>query len=131
MNKQIGEHFRIFPLSNWTELDVWSYILKENIPLPDLYFAKKRFIFNRDGVWLVKTDFVTVLDNEQKTLARKWVRFRTVGDATCTGIVFSQADTIEKIIEEIKITNLSERGERIDDKRSSTSMEDRKIKGYF
>jgi sulfate adenylyltransferase subunit 2 len=127
--KHIGEHFRVFPISNWTELDVWQYILQENIALPSLYFSHKRKCFWRDGMLLAETDFIR-LRPEDKPVEMQ-VRFRTIGDATCTGAVLSGADTVEHIIEEVASSRVTERGGRADDKRSETSMEDRKKQGYF
>ncbi len=127
--KHYGEHFRVFPLSNWTEMDVWQYILHENIELPGLYFAHEREVFERDGVVMAVTDFITLKDTE--VVEKKVVRFRTIGDATCTGAVFSEADTLEKIIAEVAASRTTERGTRADDKRSEAAMEDRKKEGYF
>ena len=127
--KAPGEHFRVFPLSNWTELDVWQYIAVENIPLPSLYFAHRRDVFQRDGVLLAKTPFVPLLPGEAYT--KRLVRFRTVGDATCTGAVESAASTIDEIVAEVAAARTTERGTRGDDKRSEAAMEDRKRKGYF
>ncbi|MDD5200143.1 MAG: sulfate adenylyltransferase subunit CysD [Terrimicrobiaceae bacterium] len=124
-----GEHFRVFPLSNFTEMDVWLYIQREEIPLPSLYFAHERDVFARNGSLLAVTDFVTVQPGE--TVERKLVRFRTIGDATCTGAVESAARTIEEIIEEVAASRQTERGTRADDRRSETAMEDRKREGYF
>jgi sulfate adenylyltransferase subunit 2 len=124
-----GEHFRIFPISNWTEMDVWQYILLEDIKIPSLYFAHEREVFERDGMLLAKTDFVNVRDTEK--VYTDTVRFRTIGDATCTGAVESDADSLEKIIQEVSATRVTERGGRADDRRSETSMEDRKKQGYF
>lgn len=124
-----GEHFRIFPISNWTEMDVWQYILLENIKIPNLYFAHEREVFERDGMLLAKTDFVNIRDTEK--VYKDTVRFRTIGDATCTGAVESDADSLEKIIQEVSATRVTERGGRADDRRSETSMEDRKKQGYF
>lgn len=126
-----GEHFRVFPLSNWTEMDVWQYIKAENIPLPSLYFAAERDVFTRDGVILAQTDFITMLPEEESTARKEMVRFRTIGDATCTGAVRSEASTIDDIIEEVAAARQTERGGRSDDKRSETAMEDRKKQGYF
>ncbi|MEO0794882.1 MAG: sulfate adenylyltransferase subunit CysD [Verrucomicrobiota bacterium] len=126
-----GEHFRVFPLSNWTEMDIWQYIKAENIPLPSLYFAHERPVFMRDGAYLAETDFVTLLPDEQPTLESRKVRFRTIGDATCTGAVLSEASTIDDIIDEVAAARQTERGTRSDDKRSETAMEDRKKQGYF
>ncbi|MCB9232975.1 MAG: sulfate adenylyltransferase subunit CysD [Bacteroidia bacterium] len=124
-----GEHFRIFPLSNWTELDIWQYIQAENIELPSLYFTHKREMVNRKGVYLAKSDFMGLLPGE------KWeemvVRFRTIGDITCTGATLSLAANIDEIVEEIAATRVTERGGRADDRRSEAAMEDRKKAGYF
>jgi len=127
--KGVGEHFRVFPISNWTEMDVWQYILQENIPLPSLYFTHQRPIINRDGVLLALTDFLT-LKPDEKPIEHQ-VRFRTVGDATCTGAVESPANSLEDIIAEVAASRTTERGTRADDKRSEAAMEDRKKAGYF
>ena len=127
--KHFGEHFRVFPISNWTEMDIWQYILQEKIELPSLYFAHKREVVNRDGVLLAKTPFLTLKEGE--TFEEKTIRFRTIGDATCTGAALSAADTLEEIIQEVATTRETERGARADDKRSETAMEDRKKQGYF
>ncbi|MBK1856567.1 sulfate adenylyltransferase subunit CysD [Verrucomicrobiaceae bacterium 5K15] len=127
--KQHGEHFRVFPLSNWTEMDVWQYIKKENIDLPNLYFSHEREVFMRNGSLLAVTDFVTVQKHE--TVEKKIVRFRTIGDATCTGAVESPAADIDAVIQEVASARQTERGTRSDDKRSETAMEDRKKEGYF
>ena len=127
--KHFGEHFRVFPISNWTEMDIWQYILKENIKIPSLYFSHSRPCFKRDGVVMAKTDFVTTRANEEIKEMR--VRFRTIGDATCTGATISDADDVTKIIEEVAASRITERGGRSDDKRSEASMEDRKKEGYF
>jgi len=127
--KNIGEHFRVFPLSNWTELDIWQYIENEKIEIPNLYFSHQRDMFQRDGVWLYNSEFITLRDNE--TVEKKTVRFRTIGDMTCTGASISDADSLDKIIEEVAATRITERGGRSDDKRSETAMEDRKKAGYF
>lgn len=124
-----GEHFRVFPLSNWTEMDVWQYIKKESIPLPSLYFAHDREVVARQGTLLAVTDFITVADDEKAETRR--VRFRTVGDATCTGAVESDADSLDAVIAEVAAARQTERGTRADDKRSETAMEDRKRQGYF
>lgn len=127
--KHLGEHFRVFPLSNWTEMDVWQYILMENIKIPDLYFTHKRQVFNRDGVWLAAAPFMKLKPEEKiETLD---VRCRTVGDITCTGLTLSTANTLEDIVREIAATRVTERGGRWDDKRSDAAMEDRKKEGYF
>ena len=125
-----GEHVRAFPLSDWTELDVWQYIGREKMDLPSIYFAHQRDVVLRDGMWLAVGEFVEPRPGED--VVNKMVRFRTVGDANCTGAVVSFADTIETIIEEVAIANVSERGAtRGDDKFSETAMEDRKREGYF
>jgi sulfate adenylyltransferase subunit 2 len=127
--KQHGEHFRVFPLSNWTEMDVWQYIARENIPLPKLYFSHKREVVNRGGTLLANTPFITLLPGEK--YEERVIRFRTVGDATCTGAVESTASTLAEIIQEVATARQTERGTRADDKRSETAMEDRKKAGYF
>ena len=127
--KHFGEHFRVFPVSNWTEMDIWQYILKENIKIPSLYFSHTRDCFVRDGVVMAKTDFVQTKPSEQ--IKPMQVRFRTIGDATCTGATISDADSLEKIIEEVAASRVTERGGRADDKRSEAAMEDRKKEGYF
>jgi len=127
--KKFGEHFRVFPISNWTELDVWQYLAMEEVPLPNLYFAHKRKVFERDGVLLADTPIIEKKPNEE--VKELTVRCRTIGDMTCTGVWLSDADTIPKIIDEVATTRMTERGGRTDDKRSETSMEDRKKKGYF
>jgi sulfate adenylyltransferase subunit 2 len=125
-----GEHVRAFPLSDWTELDVWQYIGREKMDLPSIYFAHERDVVLRDGMWLAVGEFVEPGPKEQ--VVRQTVRFRTVGDANCTGAVLSHANTIESIIDEVAIANVSERGAtRGDDKFSETAMEDRKREGYF
>ncbi|MEM9227681.1 MAG: sulfate adenylyltransferase subunit CysD, partial [Verrucomicrobiota bacterium] len=129
--KQHGEHFRVFPLSNWTEMDIWQYIKLEEIPLPSLYFAHERECFERDGTILGKTDFITLLPEEEASLQKRTIRFRTIGDATCTGAVVSNASTLDDIIDEVAAARQTERGGRADDKRSETAMEDRKKQGYF
>ena len=127
--KNIGEHFRVFPISNWTEMDVWQYIMYEKINLPSLYFAHQREVVNRDGVLLAKCEHITLKAGE---LWKKMsVRCRTIGDMTCTGVAESKADNIEAIIEEVAKTRITERGGRADDKRSEAAMEDRKKEGYF
>lgn len=128
--KNQGEHFRVFPLSNWTEMDIWQYIKREQIELPGLYFTHEREVFKRDGMWLAKTEFITLLDGE--SVESRKVRFRTIGDATCTGAVESLAYTLEDIIAEVAASRVTERGAtRADDKRSESAMEDRKRAGYF
>ena len=127
--KRMGENFRVFPISNWTEMDVWQYILKEDIAIPELYFAKERNVIWRHGSWLPVSDFVTLRDTDQP--AMKMVRFWTLGDITITGGQASDADTLEKIIQEVASSRQTERGNREDDKRSESAMEDRKRQGYF
>ena len=127
--KEIGEHFRIFPISNWTELDVWQYFAQEKVSLPSLYFAHKRACFVRDGVIYDNGEHINKSDSD--VVKEMQVRFRTIGDMTCTGAVLSNAETIEQIIDEVAVTRVTERGTRSDDKRSETSMEDRKKQGYF
>lgn len=127
--KQYGEHFRIFPLSNWTELDIWMYIQQEEIPLPHLYYAHKRDCIIRNGAILAVTEHITVLPGEKPEEMQ--VRFRTMGDATITGAIRSAATNTAEVIEEILTFSETERGNRMDDKRSETSMEDRKKEGYF
>ena len=124
-----GEQFRVFPISNWTEMDIWQYIALENIDIPQIYFSHQRPVFNRRGVWLADSGFVERMEGE--TVITKTVRFRTIGDATCTGAVLSEASTIEEIIREVASARQTERGNRHDDKRSETAMEDRKRAGYF
>jgi len=128
-NKNIGENFRIFPLSNWTEMDVWQYIAVENIDIPELYLSHEREVVERDGVYLAKNDYMDLLDGEEYN--KKTVRFRTIGDMTCTGAVLSDAGTIPEIIEEVASARSTERGNRADDKRSEAAMEERKKRGYF
>jgi sulfate adenylyltransferase subunit 2 len=127
--KHSGEHFRVFPISNWTELDVWQYLQRENIPLPKLYFAHERQVIERDGVLLSVSPWLKLKPDEKPMVKR--VRFRTCGDMPITGAVESDADTIEKIIAEVAASRRTERGTRADDKRGETSMEDRKKAGYF
>lgn len=124
-----GEQFRVFPLSNWTEMDIWQYIKAENIELPHLYFSHERDCFVRDGVIMGVCDFIELLPGEK--VERMVVRFRTIGDATCTGACLSAADNIDDIIDEVAAARQTERGTRADDKRSETAMEDRKKQGYF
>lgn len=125
----VGEHFRVFPISNWTELDVWQYLAMEKIPMPSLYFSHKRKVFNRDGVLLAESPFIPMKPNEvaEETI----VRFRTIGDITSTGATLSTASTLDDIIQEVASSRTTERGGRADDKRSESSMEDRKKEGYF
>ncbi|MEI7500599.1 MAG: sulfate adenylyltransferase subunit CysD [Bacteroidota bacterium] len=127
--KRMGEHFRVFPISNWTEMDVWQYILAENIDLPSIYFTHERDVFYRDGVWLAAAPFMEMKPTEKVEFRR--VRCRTVGDISCTGLTLSAADSVEDIIQEIAATRVTERGGRYDDKRSEAAMEDRKKEGYF
>lgn len=127
--KRQGENFRVFPLSNWTELDVWEYIRREKIEIPSLYFAHERDIFNRSGVLYYKAPFMELLPSE--VVEKKWVRFRTIGDITCTGAIESRATDLDGVIAEIASSRVTERGLRIDDKASETAMEDRKKEGYF
>jgi sulfate adenylyltransferase subunit 2 len=127
--KNFGEHFRAFPISNWTEIDVWQYIMKENIKIPSLYFSHERECFIRNNVVMAKTDFIKTKPEEK--IQKMSVRFRTIGDATCTGATISDADTLEMIINEVSSSRTTERGGRADDKRSEAAMEDRKKEGYF
>lgn len=127
--KSFGEHFRVFPISNWTELDVWQYLAEENVPLPSLYFAHQRPVFRRDGILLADSPDIPRRPEEEVFTAT--IRCRTIGDTTCTGVWESTASTIEDIIAEVAISRVTERGGRADDKRSETSMEDRKKQGYF
>lgn len=127
--KRMGENFRVFPISNWTEMDVWQYILKEDIAIPELYFAKERNVIWRNGSWLPVSEYITLKDTDQPEM--KMVRFRTLGDITITGGQASDADTLEKIIQEVASSRQTERGNREDDKRSESAMEDRKRQGYF
>lgn len=124
-----GEHFRVFPISNWTEMDVWNYILQENIAIPSLYFAHEREVIWRNNSWIPVSDYLE-MDKRDKPQRLK-IRFRTLGDITITGGIESDADTLEKIVEEVSTMRLTERGNRADDKRSESSMEDRKREGYF
>ncbi|MFM7154919.1 MAG: sulfate adenylyltransferase subunit CysD [Bacteroidota bacterium] len=128
-HKRQGEHFRVFPISNWTELDVWEYLAAEQVPLPSLYFAHERAVFERDGMLLADCDFIPRRPHE--TPVTETVRFRTIGDMTCTGAVRSNASSPEEIVREIAAQRVTERGTRSDDKRSETAMEDRKKQGYF
>lgn len=127
--KNFGESFRVFPISNWTEMDVWQYILHERIEIPSLYFAHERDVFVRDNVIMAAVDVIQRRDTE--TVSNKQVRFRTIGDMTCTGAVESAANNLEKIIAEVAASRVTERGTRSDDKRSEAAMEDRKKEGYF
>ncbi|AWM13062.1 sulfate adenylyltransferase subunit CysD [Flavobacterium sp. NRK F10] len=124
-----GEHFRAFPISNWTELDVWNYIKRENIAIPSLYFAHEREVVWRNDAWIPNSEFLKLEENEK--IEFKKIRFRTLGDITITGGIESDADTLHKIVEEVAAMRLTERGNRADDKRSESAMEDRKRQGYF
>jgi len=127
--KNMGEHFRVFPISNWTEMDVWQYIYQEQIELPSIYFTHERRCFFRDGQWLAAEPCMKLKPDEEVVTRR--VRCRTIGDISCTGLTLSEAHSLEEIIGEIAATRVTERGGRADDKRSETSMEDRKKEGYF
>jgi sulfate adenylyltransferase subunit 2 len=127
--KNMGEHFRVFPISNWTEMDVWQYIYLERIEMPSIYFTHERQVFERDGQWLAAEPCIKLKPSE-KVVTRQ-VRCRTIGDITCTGLTLSKASSLEDIIDEIAATRVTERGGRADDKRSETAMEDRKKAGYF
>jgi sulfate adenylyltransferase subunit 2 len=126
----LGQNVRVFPISNWTELDVWSYIQKEDIEIPSIYFAHKRETFIRDGLIWSADDGVVYRDKEEEVTERM-VRFRTVGDMSCTAAVLSEAIDINTVVDEIRVSTISERGARIDDKRSEAAMEKRKQQGYF
>ena len=127
--KHHGEHFRVFPLSNWTEMDIWQYIKLENIALPELYFSHERDCFVRNGVIMAVTEFTQ--PQPEETVEKMQVRFRTIGDTTCTGANISSASDLNEIIDEVAAARNTERGTRADDKRSETAMEDRKKQGYF
>lgn len=127
--KNMGEHFRVFPLSNWTEMDVWQYIAAEGIDIPSLYLAHERTVVERNNTYLAKNEYITLREEEE--YEEKTIRFRTIGDMTCTGGVLSDADTLPKIIEEVASARITERGNRTDDKRSEAAMEERKKQGYF
>lgn len=124
-----GEHFRVFPISNWTEMDVWNYIKRENIEIPSLYLAHERKVVWRNNSWIPVSEYLMLEENE--AIQTKKVRFRTLGDITITGGIESEADTLEKIVQEVAAMRQTERGNRTDDKRSETAMEDRKKQGYF
>jgi len=126
---QMGEHFRVFPISNWTEMDVWQYILAENIAIPSLYIAHQRDVIWRNNTWIPMSEHIELREGEE--VVKKQIRFRTLGDITITGGIESDADTLEKIVAEVAAARQTERGNRADDKRSETSMEDRKKQGYF
>tara|TARA_Y100001978_G_C23600549_1_gene388526 strand:- start:452 stop:964 length:513 start_codon:yes stop_codon:yes gene_type:complete len=127
--KNFGEHFRVFPISNWTEMDVWEYIKLEKIKLPSLYFSHQRDCIIRDNVILANSNFIQVKDNE--VVKKLTVRFRTCGDMPITGAIKSKAKNVDDIIKEVATTRTTERGGRADDKRAETAMEDRKRQGYF
>lgn len=125
-----GEHNRVFPISNWTEMDVWQYILQENVELPTIYFSHERSVFERDGLLMADSPFINRLDHEEVFEAT--VRFRTVGDMSCTGAFASTAATLEEVIAEVSATRITERGaSRADDRTAEAAMEDRKRQGYF
>jgi len=126
---QMGEHFRVFPISNWTEMDVWQYILAENIAIPSLYIAHNRDVIWRNNTWIPMSEHIELREGEE--VINKQIRFRTLGDITITGGIESDADTLDKIVGEVAAARQTERGNRADDKRSETSMEDRKKQGYF
>ena len=128
--KEMGEHFRVFPISNWTEMDVWQYIYQEGIELPSLYYTHRRKAFLRDGQWLAAEPDIIPRRSAEEVVELD-VRCRTIGDVTCTGLTLSKAHSVEDIIKEIAATRVTERGGRADDKRSETAMEDRKKQGYF
>jgi len=127
--KNMGEHFRVFPISNWTEMDVWQYILHENIDIPSLYIAHQREVVWRNNTWLPMSEYITLEEKEKSET--KMIRFRTLGDITITGGIESDADNLEKIVQEVASARQTERGNRADDKRGETAMEDRKKQGYF
>lgn len=127
--KNHGEHFRVFPLSNWTEMDVWQYIAAEDIDIPSLYLAREREVVERENTYLAKSEHITLADDEEYEV--KTVRFRTIGDMTCTGAFRSEASTVAQIIEEVASARITERGNRTDDKRAEAAMEERKKQGYF
>lgn len=129
--KHLGEHFRVFPISNWTEMDVWQYILMENIPMPSIYFTHQRQCFERGGSIYAHSEFMNLRPTEIDGLREMQVRFRTIGDMTCTGATLSSASTLIEIIDEVAASRVTERGSRQDDKRSEAAMEDRKKQGYF
>ncbi len=127
--KKMGEHFRVFPLSNWTEMDVWQYVLFENIEMPSLYYSHDREILNRKGMLLARSEYIQLIDGEK--YEKMHIRFRTIGDMSCTGATVSKANTLQEIIQEVAAARVTERGSRADDKRTETAMEDRKKEGYF
>ena len=126
---QFGENVRAFPISNWTEEDIWSYILQENLKLPEVYFAHERKLIKRDGVYIAHSDYLNIVDTDE--IEQRVVRFRTVGDMTCTAAFISDATTVEEVLKENVASKHSERGARIDDKRSESALEERKKGGYF
>ena len=128
-NKNYGEHFRVFPLSNWTELDVWNYIKKENLQLPNLYYSHNRECVIRDNMILANSNYLNLRSSEE--IKEMTVRYRTCGDMTITGAIESSASNVDEVINEISLINTTERGTRADDKRSESAMEDRKTTGYF
>ena len=128
-NKNYGEHFRVFPLSNWTELDVWNYIKKENLQLPNLYYSHNRECVIRDNMILANSNYLNLKKSEE--IKEMTVRYRTCGDMTITGAIESSASNVDEVINEISLINTTERGTRADDKRSESAMEDRKTTGYF
>ncbi|MDZ7681620.1 MAG: sulfate adenylyltransferase subunit CysD [Fodinibius sp.] len=127
--KNQGEHFRVFPLSNWTEMDVWQYIAAEDIDVPSLYLAHEREVVEREGTYLAKSDYITLAEDEEYKTEQ--VRFRTIGDMTCTGAFDSDATTLPQVIEEVASARITERGNRTDDKKAEAAMEERKKQGYF
>lgn len=127
--KHFGENFRVFPISNWTEMDVWQYILEQGLELPSIYFTHKRKVINRHGIYIAVSDFIDVQDSEE--VEELNVRFRTVGDMTCTGAFLSNASTLEEVIDEVSTLRVTERAARADDRRSEAAMEERKKEGYF
>lgn len=127
--KNFGEHFRVFPISNWTEMDIWQYILYEKIEIPSLYFAHKRKVFQRDGVYMATCEYIQMKPEEKEE--EIVIRFRTIGDMTCTGATLSSASDLHEVIDEVSASRITERGTRSDDKRSEAAMEDRKKEGYF
>ena len=127
--KHFGENFRIFPISNWTEMDIWQYIKAEGIELPSIYFSHEREVIVRDNILLANSEFITVRDNEDPK--KEIIRYRTLGDMTCTGAVHSTAATLDDVIQEVASARVTERGGRSDDKRSEAAMEERKKNGYF
>jgi len=127
--KHANEHFRVFPLSNWTEMDIWQYIALNKIEIPMLYFSHRRDVVNREGMLLANSPYITVMPGER--VENMIIRFRTIGDMTCTGAVESTASNLDEVIQEIAAARVTERGTRADDKRSEAAMEDRKKQGYF